>query len=543
MANLRNTVWPAGTCVVAALVATPIVGLLTLTFESSPVVWSHLLETVFWRYVSTTLYLALGVGLGVLILGVGTAWLVTMFHFPGSSVLHWALLLPLAMPTYLAAYAYTDLLEYAGPVQTTLRQLLGWTSRRDYWFPEIRSLGGAISFMTLVLYPYVYLLSRSAFIRQSREIWEAARVLGRSPYRCFLSVGLPLARPAIATGVFLALMETLNDFGTVDYFAVQTLTVGIYRLWFGMNDTAAAAQLASLLLGLVLVLLLLEKALRTRRRYQSSTTGRPIHSTRLEGIPAVLAYLACLAPVVLGFVVPSALMLAHTLDTYDALMSSQGLALARNSLTVASSAAVVCVIVGLFLSYGNRVSGTAWINVTTRVASSGYTVPGIVLAVGVIIPTAYIDNTIDLFMRTHFGITTGLLLNGTVAALIFAYVVRFLALSFGSLESGLTKITPNMDEAARSLGTAPSGVLLRIHLPLLRGSVLTAIMLVFVDTMKELPMTLVLRPFNFNTLSTHVYEYASYEAFEQAAPAALAIVVTGLIPVIILSRSLRVESR
>ena len=530
--------WTLGVIALAALLTSPILAVLGIAMENSGDAWAHLASTVLGTYINQTFGLIIGVGAGVLIIGVGTAWLVTMFEFPGRSVLQWALLLPLAMPAYIAAYTYTDVLEFAGPVQTSLREMFGWQRPGDYWFPEIRSLGGAVTFMSLVLYPYVYLLARAAFVEQSQNLWDAARGLGLGTWRCFMRVGLPLARPAIAVGVLLALMETLNDFGTVDYFAVQTLTVGVYRVWFGMNNAPAAAQLASMVLALVLVMATLERIARGRRRYQfSHNTPRRHPLARLRGVRGVLALLTCATPLTLGFVIPAGLMAASAVGSYGYSTGVDTLSLAFNSLAVASLAALVCLCGGLFLAYGARLSGTALVRSATRIASIGYTVPGVVLAVGVLIPAAALDNAIDGFMRTHFDIATGLMFSGTLYALIFACTVRFLALSFGSLEAGLTKITPNMDAAARSLGRRPGGVLARIHFPLLRGSLVTGAMLVFVDAMKELPMTLILRPFNFNTLATHVYEYASYEAFDQAVIAALAIVVTGLGPVIGLSLS------
>jgi iron(III) transport system permease protein len=530
--------WTLGILALAALFTSPLLAVLGIALENSGDAWAHLASTVLGTYIRETLLLITGVGAGVLIVGVATAWLVTMFEFPGRSVLQWALLLPLAMPAYIAAYTYTDVLEFAGPVQTGLRQLFGWQSPGDYWFPEVRSLGGAVTFMSLVLYPYVYLLARAAFVEQSQSLWDAARGLGLGTRQCFWRVAVPLARPAIAVGVLLALMETLNDFGTVDYFAVQTLTIGVYRVWFGMNNPPAAAQLASMVLVLVLVMATLERIARGRRRYQFNHNAPRRHPlARLRGYRGMLALGACAAPLVLGFVVPAVLMAVSAAGSYGSSTGVDTLTLAFNSIAVATLTALACLCAGLFLAYGARLSGTTLVKWATRVASIGYTVPGVVLAVGVIIFAAALDNTVDGFMRTRFQTSTGLILSGTLCALVFACTVRFLALSFGSLEAGLTKITPSMDAAARSLGHRPGGVLARIHFPLLRGSLLTGAMLVFVDGMKELPMTLLLRPFNFNTLATHVYEYASYEAFDQAVIAALIIVAAGLAPVIALSRS------
>lgn len=537
-------IWALLTFLVAAMLVTPLFAVLGIALKNTGETWSHLTETVLHQYLSQTLYLAFGVSAGTLVIGVGTAWVTTMFAFPGRKILCWALLLPLAMPTYIAAYAYTDLLEYAGPVQTGLRALFGWQSPRDYWFPEVRSLGGAILFMTLVLYPYVYLLARSAFLQQASTLWEAARGLGHGSWSCFIRIGLPLGRPAIAAGVLLALMETLNDFGTVDYFAVPTLTVGVYRVWFGMNNAPAAAQLATMLLVIVLIVVAAERLARGRRRFQfthgASSHPPPMHLTTGR---ATLAIFLCAVPLILGFIVPATVMVSYTLETYASIIDLKFLTLIFNSLLVSTSGALVCVLLGLFLAYGVRVSGTAILRLTTRVASSGYAVPGAVLAVGVLIPATALDHQINDFAEAYLHIQPGLLVSGTLYALIFAYVVRFLALPFGSLEAGLTKITTNMDDAARSLGHRPLSVLTRVHLPLLRGSLLTGAMLVFVDCMKELPMTLILRPFNFNTLATHVYEFASYEAFEEAGPAAIAVVLVGLAPVIGLSVGIASSTR
>ncbi len=531
--------WSLGIVAVAAVVAAPLGAVLGIALGPGEDIWRHLAGTVLWRYVSATAALSAGVGLGVLVLGTGTAWLVTLCRFPGRTWFEWGLLLPLAMPAYLAAYAYTDLLDYAGPVQTALRALFGWETKAEYWFPQIRSLGGAMAFMTLVLYPYVYLLARAAFLEQSVGVLEMGRALGRGAWRVFFTIALPLARPALVIGVLLAVMETLNDFGTVDYFAVPTFTVAIYRVWFAMNNAPGAAQLASVLLGAVLVLIALERLARRSRRYHTTSgKNRPLPRYPLRGWRALLAVLACAFPIVSGFLVPSGVLIAQSLGV-DNGEAARGLwGFLANSLLVSSLAAGVCVCVGLFMAYGLRMHRGPVPRAATRVASVGYAVPGAVLAIGVLIPAAWLDNTLDAYLRSNFGVSTGLLLSGTLAAIVFACVVRFLALSFGTLEAGLAKITPALDDAARSLGTGSLGVLRRVHLPLMRGSLLTAALLVFVDSMKELPMTLILRPFNFDTLATHVYEYASNEQFHQAAPSAMAIVAAGMLPVILLSRAI-----
>ncbi len=531
--------WTLGTLLVAGLIAVPLIAVAVLALSPSGDIWRHLASTVLPHYVRTTAILMLGVGLGTLVLGTGTAWLVTMCHFRGHAVFEWALMLPLAVPAYVIAYVYTDILEYAGPLQGLLRETFGWTSSREYWFPEIRSLGGAISMMTLVLYPYVYLLSRAAFLEQSVCVLEVSRTLGRGPWHGFFSVALPLARPAIVIGVTLALMEALNDFGTVDYFAISTFTAGIYDVWFNMNSTPGAAQLASVMLLFVLVLIGAERwARRGQRFYHTTTRYRALPSYRLRGGTALLAFAACLTPFVLGFVVPAGVLLRYAFQFYEESLSPEFFVYAANSLTLSGISAVLAVVIGLYLAYGARLSRSPIVAAATRFASIGYAIPGAVLAIGVIIPLARLDNAVDSFMRDAFGISTGLLLSGTIIAVTYGYLARFLALSFGTLEASLTKVTPSMDGAARTLGLNPLGVLRRVHVPLVRGSALTAALLVFVDCMKELPMTVILRPFNFETLATHVHQLASDELLEESALGALAIVAAGILPVILLSATI-----
>ena len=533
-AGLAIDAWGIGTLAVAGLMAAPVLAVFTLAIAPSDDIWGHLARTVLPHYTRTTLALMLGVGVGVFAVGTGTAWLVTMCRFPGRAVFAWALLLPLAVPAYIIAYVYTDILEYAGPVQGALRGLFGWSSPKDYWFPEIRSLTGAIAMMTLVLYPYVYALARAAFLEQSVCVLEVSRLLGRGPWRSFASVALPLARPAIVIGVSLALMETLNDFGTVDYFAVYTFTAGIYDVWLNMNSTSGAAQLATVMLVLVLALIAAERWARRRLRFHHTTNRyRQLPTYRLDRVPAALA-----TPIVLGFVVPSAVLIDYSIGASANTPVADFTVYALNSLTLSSMAALLATGIGLFMAYGVRLGRGRAVRAATRLASVGYAVPGAVLAIGVVIPLARLDNAVDAFMGDVFGVSTGLLLSGTLAAVTYGYLVRFLALSFGTVDASLAKVTPSMDGAARTLGSAPLGALRRVHLPLMRGSILAAAILVFVDSMKELPMTLILRPFNFETLATYVYQFASRELLEQCAPAALAIVAAGVLPVILLSMAI-----
>jgi len=528
--------WTIGTVIIAMIAITPIVTVIFISFTPSDDIWAHLVSTVLPLYISTTLLLMIGVGIGTLVIGVGTAWLVSMCRFPGKSMFEWALLLPMAMPAYVIAYLYTDILEYAGPIQTMLRDMFGWTTKREYWFPEIRSLGGAISMMTLVLYPYVYLLSRAAFMEQSICVLEASRVLGRGPVQSFFSVALPLARPAIIIGISLVLMEALNDFGTVDFFAVSTFTLGIYDVWLNMGNVAGAAQLATVLLLFVMALALAERFARRKKRFHHTTSKyKALPGYQLEGRARTVAVIACALPVIFGFVLPASVLTSYSFIHYKTAMSTEFLGYAFNSFMLSSVAAVLALAIGIFMAYGVRLHNEPLLKVMVRLASLGYAVPGSVLAVGVLVTLGSVDNGIDGFMRQTFGISTGLLLSGTIAAVTFGYLVRFLALAFGSVEASLGKVTPSMDGASRSLGHGAMSTLRRVHLPMIRGSILTASMMVFVDCMKELPLTVILRPFNFHTLATFVHQYASDEQLGEASLAALSIVGFGILPVIVLS--------
>lgn len=530
--------WGAGVAALALVLALPVLVVLGFLFLPAGEVWGHLADTVLRDYVTNSLWLMLGVTIGTLIGGVGTAWLTSMCRFPGRGLFEWALLLPMAMPAYIIAYTYTGLLDFAGPVQTLLRTGFGW-GFGDYWFPEIRSLEGAALMLSLVLYPYVYLLARAAFLSQSLCVLDVSRTLGNGPWRTFFTVALPLARPAIVAGLSLALMETLADYGTVQYFGVATFTTGIFRTWYGLNNTVAAAQLSALLLGFVFLLVALERFSRRGARYhQTSQRHQSIRRYPLQGGRALAAIAFCLLPVACGFLIPAGLLANWAWQVADTRIDAAFLGLMGHSLGLAATAALLALVLALILGYGRRLHPTRGVTAAVRVAGMGYAVPGTVIAIGVIIPFAWLDNSLDAWMRSTFGLSTGLLLSGTLAALLFAYLVRFLAVALQTVESGLGKIRPAMDESARSLGLRPGGVLRRVHLPMLRGSLLTALLLVFVDVLKELPATLILRPFNFNTLAVRVYELAADERLADAAPAALAIVLTGLLPVILLSRSI-----
>ena len=528
--------WTIFVVAIASLISAPVIFVLSSIFSNTGEIWSHLASTVLVRYLLNSFILMLGVGCGVSVIGVGTAWLVTMCRFPGSRVFEWAMLLPLAAPAYILAYTYTELLEFYGPVQTWLREIFGWTSVNDYWFPQIRSIGGAIALLTLTLYPYVYLLTRVAFLEQSTCTLEASRSLGANPWRSFFTVALPLARPAIMAGLALALMETLNDFGTVQYFGVDTFTTGIYRTWFGMGERVAAAQLAAVLLLFILWLILLELwSRRQAKYYQTTSQYQRLQQFHLGGMQKIAAFIACLVPIFLGFLLPAGLLLQMTILETGKSFRGQFWDYASNSLTLAGITAVLAVAIALIMAYGVRLNQNLGMGLSARIAAMGYAVPGSVIAVGILIPIGTLDNAIDSFMRSTFDISTGLLFSGTITALVFAYLVRFMAVAFGAVESSLVKIKPSLDDASRSLGYSPTKTLIKVHVPMMWGGLLTGAMLTFVDVMKELPATMVIRPFNFDTLAVRVYNLASDERLTQAAGPALAIILVGMIPVIILS--------
>lgn len=527
--------WSLFAFCVAALIGTPIITVLIVAATDTSDIWQHLFNTVLGTYIQQTLILMIGVGVGTTVIGTSTAWLVTMCRFPGSKIFEWALLLPLAVPGYVLAFVITDQLEYAGTVQVFLRDTFGWARPQDYWFPEIRSVTGAICVLTLVLYPYVYLLARAAFLEQSVSALEVARTLGKSSWGSFFSIALPLARPAIVVGVMLALMEVLNDFGTVDYFAVQTFTVGIFDVWLNMNSTGGAAQLSTVLLAFVLVLIVLERTARGGKKFHNTSMKySELPSYRLRGRHAVGAFLACAVPVVFGFVLPASVLAHYALQFYEETLAADYFRFVANSLTLSMSAALVAVIIGLFLAYAVRLSPGPAVKIAARAASIGYAIPGAILAVGVLWPLGALDSLISM-LGDYAGLAIGAVMAGTIVPILYGYLVRFLALAYGAAESSLDKVTPNMDGAARTLGATPFEALKSIHYPLMRGSLMTAGILVFVDCMKELPLTIILRPFNFDTLATFVYQYASDELIEESALGALTIVGAGIIPVILLS--------
>ncbi|MEN3275792.1 MAG: iron(III) transport system permease protein [Massilia sp.] len=539
MAKSAFNLLQAAALVVAALIAVPLLTVAaSLLPGASGSTWAHLVDTVLASYILSTLYLCVVVGAGTIVIGTGAAWLVTMHDFPGRRLFEWALVLPLAVPTYVMAYTYTDLLQFVGPVQTWLRATFALTPG-SYWFPDIRTLGGAAVIFTFVLYPYVYLLARSTFLERTGGMLDVGRSLGLGPWRRFFMIAVPLARPAIAAGVALALMETLADYGAVSYFGVQTFTTGIYRAWFSLGDREAAAQLAAALLGFVALLLLIEQLSRARARFDVAGARPASHpGDRLTGLRAVAAVVFCSVPLGAGFLLPAAVLLHMAITSGDAQFGERFLVLARNSFVLAALAAVLAVAIAVLLAYAARTARGSLHRNVNRLAGLGYALSGTVISVGVLLPVTKLDTWLASSWMQLTGTNPGLLLTGGIAALVYAYLVRFLAVSLQTVEAGLGKITTSMDDAARSLGHGAPATLWRIHIPILRGSLLTAGLLVFVEVMKELPATLVMRPFNFDTLATQAYVLASDERLTEASTAALAIVAVGVLPLMVLTREI-----
>ena len=520
----------------AGLLAVPVAVVLGSLVTPAGDTWRHLAATVLPEYIGNTLWLMLGVGIGVSVIGVSTAWLTTLCRFPGRGFFEWALNLPLAVPAYVMAYAYTDFFQFTGPVQTWLRAAFGW-GPRAYWFPEVRSIGGAAVIFSFVFYPYVYLLARAAFLEQAAGMIEAGRSLGYGPWRSFFRLALPLARPGIVAGVALALMETLADFGTVAYFALPTFTTGIYRAWLSLGDRAAASQLAVALLGFIALVLVAERISRGRARFDNRSARRHLAPQQLRGLHALGAILACSLPLVFGFVLPAWILLDLALSGGDLHFGARYFTLVINSVSLSAVTAVCAVALAVLVAYAARAGRNVIALAANRLAGLGYAVPGAVIAVGILIPVTRLDHVLSGWLQSLFGLSTGLILTGSIAALVYAYLVRFLAVALQSVEAGLAKITPSMDDAARSLGTQPAGILARVHVPLLMPSVLTAALMVFVDVMKELPATIMMRPFNFDTLAVYAYNLASDERLSELAAPALTIVAVGIVPVMLLSRS------
>ncbi|MFC0481993.1 ABC transporter permease [Gellertiella hungarica] len=527
--------------VIALAVLLPVAAILWLAATGGMDSLPHLFGVVFPRAAGRTLELLVLTGFFAAFWGIATAWVTTACDFPFRRLLTAALVLPLAIPGYLAAYAFGEFLDYTGPVQAGLRALFGFKSMREYWFPDIRSMGGAVLVLSSVLYPYVFLACRAMFLMQGRAAADVARTLGAGPLKVFFRVQLPMARPAIAVGLSLVMMESLNDIGTVEYLGVNTLTFAIYDSWLNRGSLGGAAQLACLLLLAAGALIAVERAARRRQRFASGKTTTVVHDAiriRLKGARALLATLVCLVPVLLGFVIPVSVLGGYALRRLDHLTDSRLLDAVATSMVVSGLTAILAVALGFLLAYSGRTARSPAVGLSARVASLGYGVPGTVLALGVLLPFAAFDNVLDQNMRALFGVSTGLLLSGTGFAIIYALTVRFLTMAEGSIDSGFQKLSPHLDMAARTLGRTRVQALVSVLLPNLRPAILTAILLVFIESLKELSATILLRPFNFNTLATLVCEDASRAKVEDASVGALIIILAGLIPALLVSRSL-----
>ncbi len=521
----------AGTLLIAVPVALPLLVLLAALVVPGDAAWAHLREHLLWEYFGNTLALMLLTALIAITLGASTAWLCSGYRFPGDRWLGPALVLPLALPTYVAGYVYADVLEYAGPVQSLLRDVTGW-GFRDYSFPAIRSLPGAAIVMALVLYPYIYLLVRANLEAQSATLAQAARTLGVSGRKLLVRVTLPLARPALAGGTALVLMEAAAEFGVVEHFGVPTLTSGVFRTWLAMGEREAALKLAGWLFMLVTVLVVIEQAARSGVRFNLPAPDGPPVRRRLSGWRGWLACFVCLLPLTFGFLVPAGVLVMHAIEVGDPLWGRRFLEFATNSVVVASVAAVLCLGAALWLALAERRSRSLFVRYGIRGATLGYAIPGLILAIGALAPLTALD-------RWLAGLTdgaTGLLVTGSIAGLVFVYVARFLTIAFNGVQGGLGQIHPAIDDAARALGAGPFAVIRRVHAPMLAGTLAYAGLLVFIDVMKELPATLIMRPFNFETLATRVYRLASDERVAEASTAALVIVALSLIPTLALTR-------
>jgi iron(III) transport system permease protein len=521
--------------IISLLASIPILAVLSALFTSQSVGWGVLWQTTLPAYMFNTLSLMILVGVFTAIVGTGTAWCITAFEFPFRKTLSWMLILPLSAPAYIIAYLYTDLMEYYGPVQSALRAATQLTGG-NYWFPSIRTVPGAALMLGLVLYPYVYLLARAAFLYQSHGQWHAARSLGLTPFKAFYRVALPAARPAIAGGLALVLMETLADFGVADYFAIQTFSTGIFRNWLALGDKAVAMKLAAIMLLIVFLLVMLESF---SRKGSTATYGKTKGQTsriNLSRRHAVFACLFCMLPVLFGFLIPVFVLGFYAIIYGDPQNAGQFFTYAYNSLSTAIIVGGICVSIAIFLAYARRARDSRFLRSGIRFATLGYALPGALLAVGLLTPLGVIDQSLSRFLHSIFGGSQGLVLTGTTIALIYALTIRFLTVSFNGISGGFDKVPPSMDRAARSLGASPTQVVKRIHIPLLRSSVIAGGILVFIDVMRELPATLILRPFNFETLATRVYWLASDERLTEASTASLLIIAIGTIPILFLNK-------
>ncbi|MEJ2763979.1 iron ABC transporter permease [Photobacterium sp. MCCC 1A19761] len=531
--------WQTSGWGLSLLLVLPIVAIFYTAAGESDEVFSHLMGTVMATYTANTFWLVVSTMVLALIFGLPAAWVMAMCRLPGEKILQWALVLPLAMPGYIIGYIYTDWFDYAGPIQIFLRDSFGWQSVHDYWFPDIRSLGGASMVLALVLYPYVYLLARAAFLEQSTSLLQSARLLRCTPWESFRRVSLPLARPSIAVGLSLVAMETLGDFGTVSYFAVNTLTTAVYDTWLGYSNLNAAAKISAIMLMVIFLLISAERFSRRKQKLfqQEMEHGDDVRYV-LRGPRKWLAMCWCWGLVAGAFALPLIQLGYYAWHYFADSWTPEFREYSLNSLQVSLVAAVLAVLLALIVNFYRRLDGRRMTLVPIRISSLGYAVPGTVLAIGVMIPLTQADHLIN-DIANHLGLSRpGLVFSGTMVAIIFAFVVRFAAVAIGSIESSLTKVSPSLDMAAKTMGYASTRMLRRVHLPLIRRGCLIAGLLVFIESMKELNAALLLRPFNFETLATYVFNFASDEQLELAALPAILLVMVGLIPLVMVNRSL-----
>lgn len=525
--------WRLVAFAIAALVIAPLLVVFSSLLSPEQEIWAHLAEHVLPELLFNTFWLVLGVGIGTVVLGVSLAWLSAVCEFPGRRFFSWAMLLPMAMPAYVSAFVFIGLLDFTGPVQTWLREIFGG----NIWFPRIRSTGGVVAVMSLTLYPYVYLLAKNAFATQGKQALEAAQSLGHHRISGFFRVALPMARPWIAGGMMLALMETLADFGTVSIFNYDTFTTAIYKAWFGFFSVSAASQLASLLIVIVFAFLFAEQLSRSRMRF--TQPGRHAQNKDRIVLARGMAWLAsgyCTLVLAVAFLIPVAQLAHWSWQVFGQELDTRYLDFLWHSLLLSGIAALLTAACALLLAYAKRHHRDSWVAGAARIATLGYALPGPVLAVGIFVVIAWLDNLLATTLKAHFQIETGLLLQGTLLLMLSAYLIRFLAVGYHPVESAMQRLTYSIDEASRSLGVGGMTMLRRVHLPVLRGGLLTGLVLVFMDVMKEIPITLMTRPFGWDTLAVRIFEMTSEGEWERAALPAMTIVAAGLIPIFLITR-------
>lgn len=537
--DIKELLESLGALFIAAIIAIPILTIFYMALSSEKNIWPHLSSTVLPGYIITTLIVLFGVGLITLVIGIGLAWIVTVYNFPFRRILEWLCLIPLAMPTYIIAYTYGEIFDYPGFLQSSLRFIFGWQSYKDYWFPDIYSNGGVIFVMSFVLYPYVYLTSRAAFLRQSISLIEVSSTLGYSLTSSFFRIALPMARPAIIIGLILVMMESMNEFAAFEYYGVNTLSVGVYVTWLEKNNLSGAAQIAIFMLIFVFLLMIIERKLRNKRSFvQKNNNTLAINRVQLVGLRAYIISMICFLPILIGFIFPSIVLLDFIIQRYYEIDIIKYLHLVLNSIYLSSFAAFLTLVISIYLINVSISSNNFIIKLSIGVSRLGYALPGVVLALGIIVPVITVDNFLKGLIGDVFGISMGLIISGTAIGVLYAYIVRFLTIAYGTIESGFSALNPDLGAASRVLGRSRIQTLLGIQLPIIKPALIAAVLLVFVDSMKELPATLLLRPFNFDTLATHVYTYASLSSLEDAALPAMTIVAVGIIPIIFINRVL-----